>query len=499
MKKPNYGFCIKSPWVWWLVFWMLSATPCMAVGEDLTVSSVAVQLTVVALLVLLNAFFVAAEFALVKVRGSQLDSLAKNGKKSAIFSQSIVNSLDAYLSVTQFGIVISSLGLGFYGEPVFARLIEPAFYYLLPAEEINDVWIRRTAMVLAFITVTFLLIVFGKLMPKSLAIHKSLNTALFVSRPLHFCYLILKPALMVFNVTANWLLRVLFRVNPIGDEEMAHSSDELRYLVEASNRGSDVTETERQILVNTLELSDFEVRHVMTPRNEVITLDVNASFQDNWRIAVDSKHTRFPLIDGHLDQTVGIVHIKEMLSLLEQDKPDLRKIINEFSPVPESSKVDRALGEFLKSSTHMSVVMDEFGGAVGIIALEDMLEQIVGDIRDEFDEEHEDPEFFEIRGVDEFSALGSLALIELRDHCSLELDASEVTTVGGYVTQLLGRLPEVGETVAIADYIVTVVDADERRVVHLHFERTSLQPKPEERYANGSHETATVTLNSAKS
>ncbi len=442
-------------------------------GEELTVSEAAGQLSIVALLVLLNAFFVAAEFAIVKVRGSQLDTLAKSGKKSAIFSQTITTNLDAYLSVTQLEIVLASLGLGYYGEPVFARLIEPIFTHFIPADSEHHVWVHRTALVLAFLVVTFLLIVFGKLMPKSLAIQKSLTTALLVSRPLHFCYVVLKPALTVFNMTANWLLRVVFRVKPVGADEMAHSSEELRYIVEASNRGSDVTETERQILVNTLELSDLEVRHVMTPRNEVITLDVNASFKENWRIAADSKHTRFPLIDGHLDQTVGIVHLKEMISLLDQDKPELREIMNDLGHVPEYSKVDRVLGEFLKSSTHMSVVIDEFGGAIGIIALEDMLEQVVGDIRDEFDEEHEAPEFFKIREGEEFRVLGSLALIELRDHCDLELDTSEVTTIGGYVTQMLGQLPLKGETVAIEDYLVTVVEADERRVVELHFERKS--------------------------
>lgn len=498
MKDTYHWSRTKTPWSWWLLLWILSATPGMAQADEVNVSEATGQLAIVALLVLLNAFFVAAEFALVKVRGSQLDTLAKKGKKSAIFSQSITTNLDAYLSVTQLGIVLASLGLGFYGEPVFARLIEPVFYYLLPADQVSPVWIHRTAMVLAFLTVTFLLIVFGKLMPKSLAIQKSLTIALLVSRPLHFCYLILKPALAVFNVTANWLLRILFRVNPVDADEMAHSSKELRYIVEASNRDSDVTETERQILVNTLELSDFEVRHVMTPRNEVITLDVNASFQDNWRLAADSKHTRFPLVDGHLDNAIGIVHIKEMISLLDQEQPDLREIMNEFSPIPEVSKVDLVLGKFLKTSTHMSVVMDEFGGAVGIIALEDMLEQIVGDIRDEFDEEHEAPEFFKIRGLDEFSTLGSLALIELRDHCGLELDATEVTTVGGYVTQLLGRLPKVGEIVAIDDYVVTVLEADERRVVDLHFERRSSQTESKNRYANGSRDT-TVPLNSAKS
>ena len=448
----------------------------------LTPGQLAWRLSAILALVLLNGFFVASEFAIVKVRSSQLDALAKSGKRSAKHSLHIAKNLDAYLSATQLGITIASLALGWLGEPYIAGLISPAFHYLFPGA--GHALLHTTSFIIAFSIVTFLHIVLGELTPKSLAIRESLRTTLVVSRPLQFFYVIFKPAIFVLNKAANYFLKLVFRIDPASDGELAHSTEELRAIVEATHqKESDVTDTERQILANTLELSDLEVRQLMTPRNEVVTLDVNQSFKENWEIAKESKHTRFPLINGHLDQTIGIVHIKDMITLLDEKEPDLKSIRMDFSPVPEYARVDKLLSYFLDQSIHLTIVVDEFGGAVGVVTMEDLLEEVVGEIRDEFDEDELAHEFHR-HSEDEFTVKGTLALHEMRDLCGLELEGPDVTTIGGYVTQKLGRLPLKDERVRVEDYTVTVVETDGRRVIELRFQRGKTKgavPQPSEK------------------
>ncbi len=421
------------------------------------------QACIVLFLVLLNAFFVAAEFAIVKVRGTQLDTLVEEGNATAKVARKALKNLDGYLSATQLGITLASIALGMVGEPYVARLIQPLMWKLGVT---SDPLITSVSIGIGYGVVTFLHVVLGELMPKSLAIRKSLAVTLAVSAPLHFFYIVFKPAIWILNGTANRLLKLFFRLDPASESEIAHSEEELRHIVAESQKSKEVTETEKDILLNALALNDRCVRDVMTPRNQVVSLDADDSFEANLKVAIDSKHTRYPLVEGHLDQAVGIIHIKDLLSLIGSPQPDLRKIKRELHMVPEMMPIDKLLRFFLDKHVHVALAVDEFGGAVGIVTLDNVLEEIVGDIQDEFD--HEVSEFRRIN-EHEFTVEGTYNLYELAEQAGVKLENDDVSTIGGYVTHLLGHLPQVGEKVTIEDYEVTTTKADLRRVLQLHF------------------------------
>ncbi len=425
------------------------------------------QACIVMGIVLLNAFFVAAEFAIVKVRDSQLQAEIDEGTAGAKFAQHVTRNLDAYLSASQLGITLASIALGMAGEPYVAAVIQPLMFKL---GVVNEVWIKGVSITLAFAVVTYLHVVLGEQTPKVLAIRKSLATALLIARPLHIFYIIFKPAIVLLNVSSNLALKVLFRIDPVSEGELAHSEEELRHIVAESQKSKEVTETEKDILLNALALNDRCVRDVMTPRNQVISLDADETFEVNLKVAIDSKHTRYPLVEGHLDHSIGIIHIKDLLGLIGKPQPDLRKIKRDLHMVPEMMPIDKLLRFFLDKHVHVALAVDEFGGAVGVVTLDNVLEEIVGDIQDEFD--HDISEFRRIN-ENEFTVEGTYNLYELADQTGIDLDSDEVTTVGGYVTHLLGHLPKVGEKVTIEDYEVTTTKADLRRVLQLHFKHSS--------------------------
>lgn len=419
--------------------------------------------------VLLNGFFVAAEFSIVKVRSSQLDQSISEGSKRASLAKQITGKLDAYLSATQLGITISSIALGIVGERLVEVAVRPVFVGAFGA--VNEPLIHGVSLGIAFLIVTFLHVVLGELMPKSLAIRKSLPTTLVVSRPLHWFYRLFRPAIWLFNGTANWLMKLLFKIDPVSEGDVVHSADELRILVAQSEQSEEVTAIEKEILINALALNDKVARDIMLPRTDVVTLDINDDFETNYAKALESMHTRIPLIDGHLDETKGLIHIKDLVTLSRNSEADLHSIIRPLDPVPEMMPVDKLLQSFLESKAHMALVVDEYGGSLGIVTLDNVLEELVGDIHDEFDdeEEHED-EFMRIND-NEFEVLGTLPLFELSEQAGLALEDPEVSTVGGYVTHLIGHLPEVGEDVEVAEYVATVTEANGRSVGKLRFRR----------------------------
>lgn len=432
---------------------------------NLTPGELAWSAGLVLFFVLLNAFFVAAEFAIVKVRSTQLDALVDEGNSSAIVARKALKNLDGYLSATQLGITLASIALGMVGEPYVARVIQPLMWKLGVT---NDAIISSVSIGIGFGVVTFLHVVLGELTPKSLAIRKSLATTLVISGPLHFFYVLFKPAIWILNGTANWLLKTLFRLEPASESELAHSEEELRHIVAESQNAKEVTETEKDILLNALALNDRCVRDVMTPRNQVVSLDAGNTFEENLKVAVDCKHTRYPLVEGHLDNSVGLIHIKDLLGLVGRPAADLRSIKRDLPMVPEMMPIDKLLRFFLDKHVHLALAVDEYGGTVGVVTLDNVLEEIVGDIQDEFDQENSE---FRRVNDDEFIVEGTLNLYELTDQAGLELESEEVTTIGGYVTHLLGHLPKVGEKVIIEDYEVTTTKADPRRVQLLHFKR----------------------------
>ncbi|HYR23239.1 MAG TPA: hemolysin family protein [Chthoniobacterales bacterium] len=423
------------------------------------------KLAVIASLVGLNGFFVACEFSIIKVRASQLDELAEQGDARARLTKYIRSHLEAYLSATQLGITLASLALGWLGEEFLAHLLEPFFAL---ANIHSHALVTSISVALAFIGITFMHIVFGELAPKYTAIANPLTVSLRIVRPLGAFYFLFKPAIWLLHKSSNLILQGVFRMKPVAGTELAHSEEELRLILEQSEKSKEVSPLGRKLVLNVLDLRERVVRDIMTPRGEVVYLDLEDDFETNSKKAIASKHTRFPLCRENLDNTVGLIHIKDLVTMMNDPNPDLMKIKRELVPVPEMMPLEKLLSLFLSKHAHLAIVVDEFGGTVGMVTLEDVLEELVGDIQDEFDTEK--AEFQEI-SANEFTVDGTLGLYELNDLAKLELENPDVSTIGGYVTHLLGHLPKQGEQVKIDNYCVTVTQADSRRVRQLNFKK----------------------------
>ncbi len=423
------------------------------------------------LLVLLNGFFVAAEFALVKVRPTQLEPFVQQGLRRAKMARHMVRHLDAYLSATQLGITLASLALGWIGEPAFAWIIEPVVRPFTSDPQI----LHSAAATTAFLVIMILHIVLGELAPKSIAIRKAEPTALAVALPLIVFYKITYPAIWLLNHTANFLLR-LVGIAPVSEGELAHDEEELRLLL-ASSDAAHVSKTKREWLDNIFELSHRVARQIMIPRQDVVYLSTTRSVAENLRIARRSGHTRFPLCDGDLDHVVGLVHIKDIFRR-ERPLASLREVAREIAMVPESLELDRLLKRMRTERFHIAAVLDEYGGVSGVVAFEDVIEEIVGPILDEFDVEK--PEVRETEeGVYEVS--GGMLVEDLEDELGIELSDRDEDTIGGVVLSELGRAPAVGDRIDLGPVSIEILDAENNRIknVRIRTARTATVPSGE--------------------
>lgn len=418
-------------------------------------------------LLLANAFFVASEFAIVKVRPSQVEAAGKLKGKAYATAEKVVGNLDGYLSANQLGITLASLSLGFVAEPFVASLVAPT---LDKIAWFPEHLIGVTSFVVALVSFTFLHVVVGELLPKSVAIRKPLESTLILAKPLSWFYTGTWFVIYFLQGTSNKLLKWIFRMDP-ADESEVHSSEELALLVQESGESEEVTKTEKQILINALELNDLSVKEVMLPRSEVVILDLDKPFEENLSLAIRTQHTRFPLVRGHFDKTVGLIHIKDILKLMRDEVPDLLKIKRDLKVVPETMPLDGLLEFFLKEKAHLAMVVDEYGDSAGLIFMDNIMEELVGDIQDEFD--NEEASYTKVNDS-EYVVEGSLGVNELQTILEdFHIETSEVTTIGGFITQKLERFPEPGETVRIDGYEARVTSTDGRRVGQVHLRRLS--------------------------
>ena len=438
------------------------------------------KLAAIAALVLLNGFFVACEFSIVKVRASQLDALVEEGDIRANLVKHVRGHLDAYLSATQLGITLASLALGWIGEQFLVEILQPAFALV---NIHSHAFVTSVSVALAFAGITFLHIVFGELGPKYTAIANPLPVAMRLVRPLRAFYFIFRPAIWLLHKSSNFFLQRLLRMQPASGAELAHSEEELRLILVQSEKSDEVSALGRDLLMNVLDLRQRVVRDIMTPRGEIVYLNVEDDFETNVKKAIESRHTRFPLCRENLDNTIGLIHIKDLMAMMRDPNPDLMQIKRELIPVPEMMSLEKLLKLFLTRHAHLAMVVDEFGGTVGMVTLENVLEELVGDIQDEFDTDKEE---FRRINENEFTVDGALGLYELNDLAGLELESADVSTVGGYVTHLLGRMPRQGDQVRIGDYQVTISQADNRRVKQLHFKKIAPTPEHAAR-SDGAH------------
>lgn len=427
-------------------------------------------------LVLLNGFFVAAEFALVKVRQTRLTQLSGEGNARAKYALKITKQLDAYLSATQLGITLASLGLGWMGEPAVDRLIvEP----ILRRIGLGDaVYSHTISFVLTFAIITFLHIVLGELAPKSLAIQKAERVSLWLSAPLMLFYKMFLPAIWLLNAAANRLLRLL-GIEPAKEHEAAHTEEEIRILMNQSAKSGHIDQDEMRLFDNIFEYSDRLAREVMVPRLDMDCLYTDQSFAENLQLIYQTKHTRYPVAEGDKDRIVGFVHIADILTEKCEEERDLRQYVRPVPAVPESMEISRVMRLMQKKRSLLAIVVDEYGGTAGLVTAEDILEEIVGEIQDEFDE-NERPGV-EVNGR-VTSVDGRLLLEEIHELFNVEIEDDEVDSIGGWLFKNLEGNPQKGMKVEAGSYTFEVAETDRLRIVRVNVYRTdpALSSPPQE-------------------
>ncbi len=406
-------------------------------------------------LVFLNGFFVAAEFAIVKVRMSQIQMKMQEGSKTATLAQHIVQHLDGYLAATQLGITLASLGLGWIGEPVVSKLLIALMANL--GVQVSETVAHSLALPLAFIIITVLHIVFGELAPKSLAIQRSENTTYAVAYPLRFFYLVFRPFIWVLNGIANFVLR-LFGLSQVSENE-TYTRDELKLLVDqAHESGSEdsVEDVGYNIIRNAFDFSGRTVRQVMVPRTQMIAIDLDDITADMLEHVIEEGYSRIPCFQKNVDDIVGVIHLKDILKEMRKNNElDLRSIVRPVSFVPETKRISQLMREFQMKHQQIAIVLNEFGGTEGIITMEDILEELVGEIQDESDDEIP---FVEQVADGLYTVIATASINDINNHLPHHIDQDEeYDTLAGFLMDKFGRIPLTRDKIEAEGYEFTIL------------------------------------------
>ena len=409
--------------------------------------------------VLANGFFVAAEFSIVKVRPTQLAELSARGSARAKMTRQILKHLDRYLSAVQVGITFASLALGWVGEPAFAHILVPL---LVRFGTFAEPLAHSIAATIAFILISSLHIVIGEQVPKFLAIENSVGTALWTAHVLHGFYVITYPAIWLLTVITNGALR-MFGIRSSGEGDVVQSQEELRAIIASSEKAGVLSEENREIIEGVFQFSRRTARQIMVPRTDVIILSTAKSIAENLEVIRTTRHTRYPLCDGGtLDQAVGLIHVKDLfLAQLRGPGRPLTELRRDVLFVPENSTVEALLSQFIEHKTHMAVVLDEYGGASGIVSLENITEELFGQIQDEFDRER--PEI-EPLGNGKYRVRGDYLIEDLVDRLKVDVGEPAEETIGGYVAARIGREVAPGDRTTLGDLTIDVLEAERFRV-----------------------------------
>ena len=402
-------------------------------------------------LIFLNAFFVLSEFALVKVRRSKLEEMVKDKVSNAKLALKMTNSIDTYLSACQIGITLASLALGWIGEPAVARLLKEP----LSAYGFSTTAVHTISVVIAFSVITILHIVLGEQAPKLIAIAKSEKIVLWIARPLYYFWVLCLPAIKAFDFIASSVVR-LFGIRAVKDSEVAHSEEEIKIIASESLKGGVLDSLETEIIKNAVEFGDTVAKEIMTPRKDLICLNKQKSYEENYKIMIDSKFTRFPYIDGSKDNVLGLIHIRDILQ--HSGEKNFDKIVRKIIIVPENSPISKILPMMNKERISAALVIDEYGGTAGLLTMEDIIEEIFGEINDEHDDKNLaykklDDKSYEFKGRFEIESVEELMEIAFDDE-------TEQLTIGGYVFNLLGRLPVVGDVIEDENCVYEVLKMD---------------------------------------
>ncbi len=436
--------------------------------------SIAFNLFVIIFLLFSNGFFVASEFAMVKVRKTRIEQLVKEGNFNAKIALEALKDLDKFIAAVQLGVTISSIGLGWVGEGTLARIIEPIFAFLPGISQ--NIATHTVSVSVAFALITFLHVVIGELVPKSIALEYTEKTALVVARPMQIITTIFNPFIWLLNGFGNGLLK-LFKIPHSHKGSLVHSTEELDMLVNASYDGGVLNETEKDMLHNVFKFSDLTAKQVMIPRTDMVCIPEDMTFEELNKLAAESQYTRYPVYSEDIDHITGLIHVKDLYSLsINNEQRPIESLLREVLLVPETITMDNLVLEFKKRKGQMAIVIDEFGGTSGLITLEDVLEEIFGEVQDEFDEEEE----CDIKEVepDKFIANAMMRIDEFAEFFEISEDAiddEDIDTIAGLVVKLLGRIANVGDTAQFQNLTFNVKEVDGARITKLEIIRKPVE------------------------
>ncbi|MFZ7945343.1 MULTISPECIES: hemolysin family protein [Bacillaceae] len=421
------------------------------------------NLVIIAILIALTAFFVASEFAIVKIRSSRIDQLIEEGNSKAVSAKRVISNLDEYLSACQLGITITALGLGWIGESTIEHMLGPLFHQLNIPESAT----KALSIGIAFATITFLHVVVGELAPKTLAIQKAELITMLVSRPLILFYKIMFPFIWVLNGSAR-VVSSMFGLKPVSESEIAHTEEELRIILSESYKSGEINQSEFKYVNKIFEFDNRIAKEIMVPRTELVSLSKDDSLETFLQVLREEKFTRYPVIDGDKDHIIGLINIKEVMTdLIGNEKPTTQTLESYTRPiirVIETIPIHDLLVKMQKDRVHMAILMDEYGGTSGLVTVEDILEEIVGEIRDEFDMD----EIPEIRKIKENHYIidSKVLVTEVNDLLGVEIDDEDIDTIGGWILTENYDAKE-GDIIHHEAYTFKILDMEDHHIKYI--------------------------------
>lgn len=417
--------------------------------------------------VLLNAFFVAAEFALVKIRKTQIKPSEIKKDNKARIAIKLVTHLDEYLAATQFGITISSLGLGWIGEPVTTRILDPVFSSL---DIENPKTVHTISLTIGFIFITFLHIIIGELAPKSLAIRHPKSTTFFVAIPLNIFFLIFKPAIWALNGTANHILK-LVGIQPVSESERFHSEEEIRTLIAEGTKSGEIDQTEHALIEKIFDFNDKTAREVMVPRNSMFAIDIEENREKIIQKVIEEGYSRIPVYKGGIDNIIGIIYSKDIISAAEhREVIVLQDIIRPTHFIPETKHIGDILKDFQKKHIHLGIVVNEHGGVEGLVTLEDIIEEIVGEIEDEYDTETDKIQG-DKKGIYLVNPDISVEEFNKRFKIDIPVDSDGYQTLSGFLQTVTGHIPEIYERIDYKGILITVMKKSGNKLLQVKVQK----------------------------
>lgn len=427
------------------------------------IGSIFFNLFVITFLLLANAFFVASEFALVSVRKTRITQLSKEGDATATIALNALLDIDKFIAAVQLGITISSIGLGWVGEATLVRMIEPLFEFL--PSNVQIAASHTISFAIAFALITILHVVIGELMPKSIALQYPERTTLVVARPMQIITKLFTPFIFILNGFGNFLLKML-KIPAANTSHLVHSTEELNMLIDASYNQGVLNETEKEMITNVFKFSDLSAKQVMIPRTDMVCVSNDVTFDELKALTTENEYTRYPVYEENLDHISGIIHVKDLYSIsINNEDFSMEKLLRPVLLVPETITMDLLLRDFKKEKAQMAIVIDEFGGTAGLVTLEDVLEEICGEVQDEFDEEEA-----EVKLVGENTYIAN-AIVRLDEFCEFleidEIEDEDIDTIGGFVVKLLGKIADINDSVTYQNLEFCVKEVDGARITKL--------------------------------